>query len=219
MHHTWKIHSNSFYQSHAHTSMYFFPLTNHPTWVERTIIAYSQNNVYVYTNPHTRIIQLPTTSKHNQLTRIGAQKGRKRERQMEEEHAHLEWNHSTGVSKHPSRQFFSQLCSRRSNFQESNIRLPAPTRVKSHAVTHSLFPSLNVIFNVRFKYTPRYVILEWNDSRTPTRHVFLFSFFFSLTRNRDSSARITITLIRLERRTAINAGSTHTEPFYARSLA
>lgn len=48
------------------------------------------------------------------------------------------------------------------------------------------------------------------------RGVFLFSFFFSLTRNRDSSARITITPIRLERRTAINAGSTYTEPFYAR---
>lgn len=30
----------------------FSPLTNHPTWVERTIIAYSQNNVYVYESTH-----------------------------------------------------------------------------------------------------------------------------------------------------------------------
>lgn len=52
------------------------------------------------------------------------------------------------------------------------------TRENTLSHTHSIFPSLNVIFNVRFKYTPRYVILEWNDSRTPTRRFSFFFFFF-----------------------------------------
>lgn len=137
---------------------------------------------------------------------------------MEEEHAHLEWNHSTGVSKHPSRQFFSRLCSRRSNLQEGNIEsLPAPTLTLSR--THSIFsPRLNVIFNVRFKYTP----LWCSDSRVERfANVHEASSFFLLFFLFDEESWLIRTYhdSRLGRRTAINAGSTHTEPFYARSLA
>lgn len=130
---------------------------------------------------------------------------------MEEEHAHLEWNHSTGVSNHPSR-----LCSRRSNFQESNIRLPASTRCQiSRCHTLAWFSPRSTLY-LTFDLNTRRVIFRV-ERFTNAHEAFFFFFSFSLRRNRDSSARITITPIRPERRTAINAGSTHTEPsFYAR---
>lgn len=85
--------------------------------------------------------------------------------------------------------------------------------------THSIFsPRLNVIFNVRFKYTP----LWCSDSRVERfANVHEASSFFLLFFLFDEESWLIRTYhdSRLGRRTAINAGSTHTEPFYARSLA
>lgn len=76
-----------------------------------------------------------------------------------EKQAHLEWNHSAGISKHPSARFLSQLSSRRSNFQESNIHTPSGFNTREITRCHTF--SVNFFSLTMISVTCTWFYIRW----------------------------------------------------------